>query len=158
MPRNIDDWRLDIKTWQWERVTDRRWQQWEVRRKDGARIHLYDIGQALWHRDAGGEWREEFAPLMDKLEEELGVRPDLDLATRLFKPEIKHETVPEVEDEYSIHQIKIDGVVVRYAEDFRGFQITFEGAFPQATIDAVLVDLQRKLGLLENCPCEARRL
>ena len=32
---NIDEWRLRLADWRWERLTDRRWPRWEVRRKDG---------------------------------------------------------------------------------------------------------------------------
>ena len=48
---NIDDWRLHLGDWRWERLTDRRWPCWEVRRKDGEpesslRVSTGDDGQA----------------------------------------------------------------------------------------------------------------
>ena len=45
---NIDDWRLHLGDWRWERLTERRWSRWEVRRKDGERNHLFDYQQAVW--------------------------------------------------------------------------------------------------------------
>jgi len=45
---NIDDWRLHLSDWRWERLTERRWPRWEVRRKDGENNHLFDYQQAVW--------------------------------------------------------------------------------------------------------------
>lgn len=56
--QNIDDWRLNLADWHWERLTKRQWQQWEVRRMDRKPNHLWKIQQALWHREV--RWEKEF--------------------------------------------------------------------------------------------------
>jgi len=47
----------------------------------------------------------------------LGKSPDLDLFARLYKPRVEHEDMAGLEDEYNVHRIKVEGVVVRYVED-----------------------------------------
>jgi hypothetical protein len=86
---NVDDWRLHLSDWSWERVTDRRWPRWEIVRTDRRPNHLWQIQQAIWCRRVG--WPEELATTMHELEHELGSRPDLDLVEKLFRPKTPHE-------------------------------------------------------------------
>jgi len=156
LTRQIDDWRLDLVKWSWERLTDRQWQQWEVRRIDSKPLHLWQVQSALWSRGSGcAEFLEDD---LRRLKEALGFLPDLDVAARLYRPDLEHEEIPEVENEPSVRRIKIAGVVVHYDEDMQGIQVTIEGALPQSTIDVVISDLRDKLALLLNSPCAARRL
>ena len=163
--RNIDDWRLDLASWRWERLTNRQWQQWEVRRQDGEFVHLMQIQQAVLARDPAlgklmeesqRQLREQFG--LPTLEEELGREPDLGLAARLYRPSVEHEEMPQAQDEYGVRRIKVAGVVVRYEEDLGGVQVMVEGVLPQPTIDALMTDLRDKLAGFENCACVAQRL
>ena len=52
---NIDDWRLRVAGWRWERLTERLWQRWELVGTGRRRNHLWEIQQAVWSRNAG--WR-----------------------------------------------------------------------------------------------------
>src|SRR5207247_2186331 len=153
---NIDEWRLYLADWRWERLTDRQWQRWEIRRKDGKRNHLWEIQQAVWARDVNR--RREFEKYMEQLAEELGVRPDPDIAANLYCPQLPHAAMPELEDEYRVFRIQVDGVVVRYVEDMYSIQITVEGELPRSAIDAIASDLRDKLGALENASCESKQL
>src|SRR5206468_3094943 len=47
---NIDDWRLHLSDWRWERLTERRWPRWEIIRRDKKPNHLWHIQQAIWSR------------------------------------------------------------------------------------------------------------
>jgi hypothetical protein len=162
---NLDDWRLRLVEGQWERLSERRWQQWEVRRKDRQLNHLWRIRQASWTEKLGvaKEVEEQFERLtkglaVPTLEEELGVRPDLDLLARLYRPEVTHEEVPKVEGEHEVYRIRIGRVIVRYAEDMHCIQMTVEGDLPPAEIKALASDLRAKMAALENAPCELTRL
>jgi len=161
--RNSDDWRLDLASWRWEMLTDRQWQQWEVRREDGEPTHLVQIQSALLMRDMPSlqmdlerRMKDEFG--VPTLEEKLGMRPDLDVAARLYRPELEHEAMPDGTGEIWEHRIKIAGVVVLYDQGMWGVQVTIEGELPQPTIEALIGDLRKKLSLLENAPCVAMRL
>ena len=152
---NIDDWRLSLADWRWEKLTNRQWQQWEVRRSDRKGNHLWQIQQALWYREV--HWEKEFREQMDQLSQEFGVSPDLDLAEKLYCPAISHEEISRKDDEYNIYRIKVDGVVVRFVQEMASIQITIEGDLPQKTIDAITSELLGKLTALENTPCELKR-
>jgi len=159
---NIDDWRLHLNDWRWERLTQRQWLRWEVRRKDRARNHLFDYQQAVWAKKfpeiekANRNFRKQFNE--PSLAKELGKNPDLDLFERLYKPPVLHEEMPEEENEYKVHRIRVNGVVIRYVEEFEVIQVTIEGKLPQKMSDAITQDLLHKLGVLENSPCELIRL
>jgi hypothetical protein len=92
------------------------------------------------------------------LEEELGSAPDLALYERLYRPVVAHEVLTRPEDEYGVHRIRIEEVIVRYVEDTCGIQMTVEGDLPQQTIGSLTQDLHDKLSALENSACELVQL
>jgi len=145
---NIDDWKLHIADLRWERLTDRRWQRWNVLRSDQRQNHLWEIQQAVWDRSVG--WQKELEEKMEKLGKKLGIRPDLDQVANLFRPPIPHEEMPEVQGGYRIFRIKVDGVVIRYVVDSHSIQLTVEGDLAQATVEVITSDLLSKLSALEN--------
>lgn len=145
---NIDDWRLDLDTWQWQRLTDRRWPRREFRRSDGKRNHLWELGQACWYRQVG--WADELAQELTKLDAALGAPPDLDLAEHLFRPSIAHEVLADEDDSHDTTRIRVDGVVVRFVRHGFELQMTVEGELPAATVDAIAEELRDKLSTLEQ--------
>lgn len=159
---NIDDWQLRLTDWQWQRLTDRRWPRWELRRQDGGRNHLFEIQQALW--------AEQIPALSDSLKtmrtdleipplaEQLGKEPDLELFQRLYRPEVPHETLPSRDTEFQVFRVRVGGVTVRYVEDTDCIQMTVEGELPEITINALTSDLVDKFSRLENAPCELKPL
>lgn len=153
---NIDDWRLHLAGWRWERLTERRWQRWQITRKDRKHHHLWQIQQAIWSRSVG--WNKEFLEEIEQLTRVLGIRPDLDLAATLFRPSIPHETMMAMEDEYNVFRIKVEGIVVRYVVDTYSIQMTVEGDLPQATVKALASDLVEIMSTLENAPFDMAQL
>lgn len=153
---NIDDWRLHLTDWHWERITDKRWQRWEIGRKDGKPNHLWYIRQARWFREVN--WEKEIQEEMDALAKELGDPPNLDLLSMLYRPAIPHEQMPQVEEEYNVFRIKVDGVVVRYVEDSHSIQMTVEGELPQTTVKSLAANLCEKVALLENAAIDMKQL
>ncbi len=153
---NIDDWRLTLGDWKWQRLTECRWQRWEFRRQDRTANHLWQIQQARWSRDV--RQHEPFEEQMEELEHELGARPDIDVAARLYRPGVAHEQLQEIENEYGIVRIRVADVVVRYVEDIYSVQMTVEGDLSESVIDSLIADLRQKLATLENTPCEAKQL
>jgi hypothetical protein len=159
---NIDDWKLHLSDWRWERLTERRWPRWEVRRKDGELNHLFDYQRAAWAKEIP-ELEKASRELNKNLkiptaEEELGKPLDLELFDRLYKPSVAHEAVAKSENEHNVVRIKVEGVVVRYVEEIDAIQMTVEGDLPQKTLDALTRDLIDKLSKLENAQCELIRL
>jgi hypothetical protein len=145
---NIDDWRLYLTDWRWERLTERRWLRWVVLRSDGQRNHLWEIQQAHWFRKVG--WNKELLTQTAQLEEQLGIRPDLDLLDNVFCPPISHQVVPQSETEYNVFRIIVNGIVVRYVVTSDAIQLTVEGDLTPAQVEAITTDLVKKLSALEN--------
>jgi hypothetical protein len=107
------------------------------------------------------EWRSPRFGIAnpDRLEEELGRAPDLELFARRYRPPLPHEVLPVNEDEGpEICRITVDGVVVRYVEDSWDVQLTVEGDLPEPTLTTLVTDLTEKLSELENTKCEFIRL
>ena len=158
---SIDDWRLSLADWRWEKITHRRWPRWEFARTDGEPNHLWQIQQALWERKYGlprviGDIAEMVG--LPSLEKELGGKPDLDLFEQRYSPPVLHEELPSTPEEYNIHRIRVAGVIVRYVEEMYVVQLTVEGDLPPATLDALTTDLLSKLSTLENAPIELKPL
>jgi hypothetical protein len=153
---NIDDWRLILSDWRWERLTAHNWVRVAFSRADGKSNHLWEISQAVWSRKVG--WKDQYEKGMAKLATELGHNPDLEGVKTLFLPEVPHEALPEVEDEFRIRRIKVEGVVVRYVESGHEIQMTVEGALPEPTIEALAVDLAGKFSRLENAEIARRKI
>ncbi|HEV7924992.1 MAG TPA: hypothetical protein VGR14_06530 [Verrucomicrobiae bacterium] len=175
---NIDDWRLRLTDWSWERLTEHRWQRWEIRRVDRNLNHLWQIRLALFCRDA--RLVQEFQSQNEEVTQELGAAPDLALVPKLYRPGVLHDEIPKVEearaypprwpagllqedtpkveDEHNVFRIRIDGIVVRYVEGSHSVQMTVEGELPQESSQALAADLVTKLSALENAPYEARQL
>jgi len=150
---NLDDWRLDLAKWKWERVTERRWIRWEVRRKDHKRNHLWEFSQALWDKQHP-EFKTGRKIGLASLQETLGVEPNFELFERLYRPGLPHEAIPELEDEHRVERIRVGGTVVRYVDSGYGIQCTVEGELPESTVKILKQDVLDKFSILENGPCE----
>ena len=150
---SIDDWKLHLNGWRWERLTQRRWPRFEAYRNDRRPNHLFELRTVLWERQM--KWASWEARARD-LESKLGGPPRLDLVASLYQPSVPHEAVPEQEDEYAIHRIRVDGVVVRYVEDGWTVQVTVEGELATDVVERLRHDLSRTLEALERAPIESR--
>jgi len=151
---NIDDWRLQIEDWRWERLTDRKWPRWEVRRNDKKSLHLFEYQTELWSKQSPALLGALQPADGETLEKQIGNKPDLDAFTQLFKPPVKHDEVPATdEEEYGTHRIRIDGTIVRYNEESDCIRLTVEGELSQSLLDALARDLQYKLSRMENESC-----
>lgn len=153
---NIDDWRLHLDGWRWERLTDRRWPRWVVTRSDGRLNSLWQFHLALFYRSMG--LSEQLQEEVTRLGQLLGHPPDLDTAERLFRPDIPFETVPGEPEEAGSARIRVDGVLVRYANEGYGIHVTAEGDLPAATLTALQADLATKLEKIEQSPVLTKRL
>lgn len=152
---NIDDWRLRLDDWSWERMTDRKWPRWEVFRNDKKPLHLIAYQSELWSKQSPALLGSLQPSDGESLEKQIGKIPDLDSFTTLFKPPLHRDEVAATgENEYGTHRIRIDGIIVRYVEETDCIQLTIEGELPQSSLAVLSKDLQEKLSKMENVPCE----
>jgi hypothetical protein len=161
---NADDWRLDLASWRWERITDRRWTQFHVSRADRRPNRLWQMN-SLWTL-RGGRWAAEHRESMEamirgqveQLTAEYGVAPDVELFGLLYRPPIAHEQLPDIEDEFGVRRIRVDGTVIRYIEQPHGIQMIVEGALPPPLVDALVADLRDMLARVEHTDYFVRKL
>ncbi len=127
-----DDWRLDLQTLVWKRLTDRRWEQWELRRTDGK-------GNELWKRDMAYRYGREDKPIDKWTFEGLGdpatVWANRGLHETRYSPPMAHEVLPEQEGVPLVLRRVVEGVVVRYVEDSYAVEVIVEGVLPAAVLE-----------------------
>ncbi len=142
---NIDDYRLWLDDWRWERLTERDWPLWELRRLDGKRNELWEMRQWLWNQEHESRSTIVYPSPHDRtaLEE-------------LYRPTLAHEALES--DEYDITRIEVAGVVVRFQEGFDRVTMSVEGDLPEPTIAALRDELHTKLQRATGEPWEAVRL
>jgi hypothetical protein len=156
---NIDDWKLHLADRRWERMTRRQWKRWDIRRGDSRLNQLYWIGSVWKFKNGTGlRTREMLEQRMQRLDDELGFRPDLDLYEQLYVPPIPHQKLPEGEHEFDVRRIGVNGVTVRYNEQMSSVLITIEGDLPASIAEVIVSDLVDKLSALERKPYDAFRL
>lgn len=155
---NIDEWELDLDHWRWKRLTERKWQRWELTREDDEMNQLWQMRNALQDKELSGMVSQQMEKLLDdigdpELREALSLTPppsDPAVLEGLYSPPMPHEKVPQHEDEYNVSRINVDGVIIRYVEESHCIMVTVEGDLPQSTLDGIVTDLRDKLSQLEQ--------
>jgi hypothetical protein len=152
---SIDDWKLSLVDWRWERLTQRRWLRWRIERKDKRLNSLWRVRSAIWESSIAS-MKDRFERTMQELTSQYGVPPDLEAAKNLYRLPVDHEVIAEQEgDDYRVKRVRVNGVVVRYAEGDHDVTMTVEGELERAIADALVIDLVEKLSTVENCEYEA---
>ena len=154
---NIDDWRLRLTDWCWERLTERKWPLFEISRADNQPNRLWELRQAVW--------QQQIPALKELSEHQFPLPKDPGALETLYTPnQVPHQQIPppasdeDGESEYGVTRIAIDGVVVRYVEDFDNILLTVEGELARETIDALVDDVVTKLSKLEETEYRARQI
>ncbi|HEX4292927.1 MAG TPA: hypothetical protein VHZ29_02225 [Rhizomicrobium sp.] len=145
---NIDDWRLDLETCRWERLTDRAWPRFVFARADGQNNHLYWLRDLLWarpHRDV-----DSWVDMRTERLGDLGCEPRPDLIGTLYAPAVPHAALAEREEDHRVYRIAVEGITVRYVENNYDVVMTIEGMLPAPMIARLCADLQEKLAAIEN--------
>ncbi|WP_444927640.1 hypothetical protein ACJJI4_07790 [Microbulbifer sp. TRSA002] len=145
---NIDDWRLNLENSTWERLTERKWPRWELRREDKSNNHIYDIRQALWSYEA--KWQDSYDKAMQQLESEMGFKVDVRLVKNLYEFDIEHEPIERDEEEYNVYWLYVEGVRIRFIEEWHCIQVVIEGSIPDTKLLSIKEQLISKLTHLEK--------
>ncbi len=149
---NIDDWKLNLSDWRWERLTHRKWVRWEIKRQDRQCNHLWEIRQASWALNV--KWDDQYQEQMESLQAKLGHKPDVRLVENLYCFDVPHKTIPSHEDEYNVFRVSIDGVTVRFVEESHCVQATIEGELPANIVENMQKSMLSKISALENAACD----
>lgn len=146
---NIDDWRLDLGTLRWDRLTRRAWPRFSFVRADRKSNHLYDLRRLRWERRFEDR-RDKYIALNVELTGKLGLPPRLDLYETLFLPDMPHVQVPPDKDEFRVYRLTVEGVTVRYVESSFDVTLTVEGTLPADIVERLRLDLLGKFAGIEN--------
>lgn len=167
---NIDDWQLDLFSWTWKRLTERKWTRVEFAREDGGWIDLFEMRSA-GDRAMAEEGLRKMKEEMKELFEEEGIE-DSEMLEELisgsrFEPSKEPETLaalyhPPVELEevsgkdFDVFRLKVDGVMVRYNEKGDHIVMTIEGELSSELVEVLTGDLKEKLGKVLDCEIKTR--
>jgi hypothetical protein len=144
---SADDWLLDLHTFIWERLTDRRWEQWELRRADGKGNELWKRGMAYRF---GGEDKPNDEWTLEGLGDPATVWANRGLHEARYSPPLAHEVLPEQDGVPLVQRRVVEGVVVRYVEDSYAVDVIVEGTLAPAVVATLVDDACKKLGKLEG--------
>ncbi len=146
---NIDEWQLDLNTYQWTRLTNKKWKRWRLLRKDEKSNFLWNIRQALFSLNASWESEEE---KIKSIREELGYSIDVTKVEELYRfNEIStYKELPK-SDKFDTFKISIDDVIIRFQESHFYVMATVEGDLEDEMVSLIQEKLLKKLSKLENC-------
>ncbi|MDB5554470.1 MAG: hypothetical protein JWL86_4454 [Rhizobium sp.] len=145
---NIDDWRFDLDSSRWERLTRRPWPRFAFVRADGKKNHLYWLRQLL--RDSARHRRRAVTNNRPDPLGDLGAEPRLDLLGTLYAPDMPHAVAPARQDDHRVQRLIVEGINVRYAENDREVTLTIEGRLPHDVVERLRADMLEKLATIEN--------
>ena len=151
---NVDEWKLHLNDWRWERLTRRRWPRWSLGRTDGERLHLWEFSQLNWNRQAKWGTEKEEALLKDSLEGE----PDEKAYESLYRPPVTIALPREDSEDSRAVRVDVDGVTVRFNSKGCEIVITIEGALPTDIADVIVEDCRSKLERVERSSVRAIRI
>ncbi|MDX1679831.1 MAG: DUF3817 domain-containing protein [Akkermansiaceae bacterium] len=183
---NFDDWQLDLGSWKWKRIAQRKVSIHIVEREDGEEGRLFEL--SMWESDQliGGtgfsfdipkeQWRQmskeeqkEMKAMRKSMRKLKDLTPELDdhappadieaYQTRYQPGGINYHKLEPDEDDFPSALLQIDGVRVRYQEEtMGGVKLIIEGELPRDTEQALVEDLVDKLSRADGAPYKARRL
>lgn len=132
---NLATWEFDLDTKPWSAIATKPFKRWLLVREDDSYHELWGIAQVA--RSSRSSDQDKFAEKYRVELEERGHVVDPNLFYSRFSAPIPHGVV-ELEsdsDEFNVHRILVDGVVVRYVEDIRRRKILALAISRMLTID-----------------------
>ncbi len=152
LKENIEDWKLHLDNWSWERLTSRNWTQFDIRRQDKKSMHLWAIRNALWNLERNIE--DSYQADMEMLEKFLDYRPDVNQIKDLYNFDREHTDLHKSEDHHNLFWIYMDDVRIRFTEEMHALQVVIEGNLAPDKVSLIEAQLIDKLSALVNSPCE----
>lgn len=145
MNENVDSWSLNIQSGHWTRLTKLDWQQWSMHRIDRKFNRLWHLRQAFWSHD-----NPHTGILHDwKFDEP----PDFTALAELYRIDEYAATPVEGEGSGEYSTI-VDGLTVRFAEDFCAIDVVVEGRLQPERLAALQARLLEILARIEGAAWE----
>ncbi|MGD8402092.1 MAG: hypothetical protein PVJ21_00415 [Anaerolineales bacterium] len=149
---NLDDWKLSLDNWHWEKLVERKWTQFGIRRKDRGGLHFFLIRTALL--DLKMNQVDRYQEMMSDLSMFLGHLPDVEKINDLYNFDMEHSELQKDKAVHNRFYFYIDGVRVRITEGDYDLQIVIEGEISDEKESLIKRQLLEKVSALVNSPCE----
>jgi hypothetical protein len=155
---NLDEWKLDLVTLTWQRLTAHKWPRFSVYSSDRKPNSLWKVTSALSYRDSKA--LQDFVEQnVQEFESDHGCKLDFDLASTLFRPNVPHQPMElPVEESWKCSAILVNGIRVTYRDEGHEVVITAEGDLNSFLVEGIAIDLRDKISRLENRPYEYREI
>jgi len=134
---NLTTWEFDLETLAWAAAGSEVATRWLLEREDESSNDLFGIESVV--RASRSSRLSKFAERYKTKFAQRGHVVDAELFYSRFQPPIPHSPVaidPD-SDEFKVHRILIDGVIVRYVEDMHEIAVTVEGELSGDTIEVL---------------------
>ena len=145
LSENIDSWSLDTRTGEWRRLTEHNWQRWTIWRTDRKRNRLWDVRQALWHRNHAHLGLDSFWKFDDA--------PDFEALEMLYRLDAD-SPAPTEGPEFNQFAVVIDGLTVRFKEDAFWIEAIVEGCLAEERLGLLQAKTLAMMERLEASECE----
>lgn len=170
---NFDQYQLDVKSWKWTRLTDRRWPHFQVR---ATAFVPYDVEARLIDEFWPSLPHEKLASPVGAMENGPGTvefESERAIDSPAFAPQesicfdandfareaADLASFDDKDDEaWCTRRIVINGVIVRYVHDGGCVTVTVEGPLPSKMVSELKQDLVAKMTNLFGCTCVAEDL
>jgi hypothetical protein len=160
---SVNDWKLDLVSGAWSRLTDNKWKKVFIRRTDRQAHHLFSYESVDWCLRLNRPIEQEVENLKARIGVEGGfdVEEVMGVFRSFFVPEIAHEPIESHSDfDFKrfgcsrVIRVKINNVVVRMMQQRNDVSFTVEGVLPDAVVQEFSENLHSKLEFLEQAKCE----
>ena len=101
--------------------------------------------------------KEDYKEKFDELAKEIKGTPKVEKIRTIYVPPVPHESLQEIDDEFNVFRILVDGVVIRFVEEDLFIQVTIEGDISQDTLQIVKKHILKVMSQLENEECTLER-
>lgn len=168
---NVDDWKLDLRSGIWSRLTARPFEEWVILRENGEGIDMarlsierINVDLACFDIPRFEGLPDDIRRLLDESDQEK--REALGLANGSFDPEIydtlfvfpfEATRLEHGEEDTSEATYDVDGAIVRLEISFRSLEIKIRGQLDASRRDSLLQHITETLSKLIGSCCRAVR-
>ncbi len=147
---NLTTWKLDLRAKTWTALETKAFTRWMLMREDGSPNDLWAISEVA--RANGSSRPSTFAERYRSEFAARGLIVDAALYDARYQLPVPHEIVEQPEDSFRRYRIAVDGVIVRFDEDYFDITVTVEGTLPEDRLDRIRRHGVETFSKLEGVP------
>ena len=149
-------WQLDLSTKQWTLLEKRPWSQYRFERTDGEASEIFQVRMHHLMPDTGMFALEQFKDNPEILESLKEMQDEQKKALakanpkaldQLYLSSIPHKKIPQSDDEddFTIYQIEVDGIILKFVEDMYYVTLTIKGQLAPEKLETIIKETEQQL-------------